>query len=389
MTLEVSDPSTGLEGWVCIHALGRSGSSGGIRCVGDVTKDEVRLLAKAMTYKFSFFCIPQGGAKAGLRIDYDEEPARRVELIRAAARHLKPIVLRSNIWSPWTDMNFYGHDLSVFYREIGISYTPNKLYNSSQRTAISAAWSLEACLAFYGLDPQETTITIEGFGSVASYLAPFLKRARVRVVAASSSRGMVYNADGLDLDEVVARQRICGSAWVEQNGNWKSGPIDGLFDIPADVVVPCARVHSIDKHTAERIRARFVLPIANVPCTDEALQVLDRRGIEYMPDFVVNGGGVNGHVKDIGDPFGKHFKAMFGRMIETARLQGCPVRKIAEDAANTNYAAIVAEAYQTDALLLKVARAVARRRLIPKAFIKKLTGGQMELLHANVASLFI
>ena len=38
------------------------------------------------------------------------------------------------------------------------------------------------------------------------------------------------------------------------------------------------------------------MPVANVPCTDQALDVFDKRGIPYLPDYVVNGGGVCGSV---------------------------------------------------------------------------------------------
>lgn len=389
MTIEIKEPSLGLEGWVCVHALGKNGASGGVRCVGNVTQEEVKLLAKAMTYKFSFFGIPQGGAKAGLRLDYDVDPMRRSELIRAAARHLKPLVMRSSIWSPWTDMNFYGDDLRMFYGEMGRLYTPNKHYNSSHRTAISAFWSLEACMAFYELDPQETRVTIEGFGSVASYLAPFLRDAGVKVVAASNTRGMVYNQAGLNLDEIVQLREQHGSAWVEQNGKWKTGDRDDIFDIEADIMMPCARVHSIDNGKAERISARLLLPIANVPCTDEALQVLDRRKLDYIPDFVVNGGGVSGHIKGINDPFGVFFKSMFQRLLSTARTSQFPVRKVAEDAAHVNYGRIAADAYTTDPLTLKIVKRLAARGLAPGAIVKKIRKNNLDRLYLNMNELFL
>src|SRR4051794_23842237 len=36
MTVEVADPSIGLQGFVCIHSMGKYGASGGMRCVPDI-----------------------------------------------------------------------------------------------------------------------------------------------------------------------------------------------------------------------------------------------------------------------------------------------------------------------------------------------------------------
>ena len=41
-------------------------ASGGIRMLPDVTEEEVRILARAMTLKNAFFDLPAGGAKAGI-----------------------------------------------------------------------------------------------------------------------------------------------------------------------------------------------------------------------------------------------------------------------------------------------------------------------------------
>lgn len=389
MTIEITEPAIGLEGWVCLHALGKGGASGGIRCVGDVTKKEVQLLARAMTYKFSFFGIPQGGAKAGLRVGYDIDPERKALLIRAAARHLEPLVRRSTVWSPWTDMNFYGDDLMLFYAEMGRNYTPNPHSNSSHRTAISAFWSLQACLEYYGLNPKETRLALEGFGSVASYLTPYLARLGIKVVAVSNHHGTLANPEGLDLSAIDRLRARYGSAWVDQPGDWRRLEREALFEIEADILVPCARVHSIGPEEAGSLSARLVLPIANVPCQDEALAVLDRRGIDYIPDFVVNGGGISGHIQDINDPFGKLFKAMLRRMLKAARKRGRSVRAIAEEAAHANYGRIVSEAYLFESLPLKIVKGLARRGLLPKACTQNFQRDGLSQLYANMEELFV
>jgi glutamate dehydrogenase (NAD(P)+) len=192
LSIEFRDPSVGLEGYLCIHSMGKYGASGGMRCIGDVDKAEVSVLAKTMTYKYAFFNIQQGGAKAGLKVDYDETPERRRELMRHAARHLEPLI-RKGIWSAWTDMNFFRDDLSAFYDAIGIAFDPSTEGGSSLRTALSGHASLQAAMEWLRLRPRDARVSIEGFGSVARYLSPFLIEAGVRVVALSNHSGSLYN----------------------------------------------------------------------------------------------------------------------------------------------------------------------------------------------------
>lgn len=65
----------------------------------------------------------------------------------------------------------------------------------------------------------------------------------------------------------------------------------------ADVVVPGTRPGVISRDAAESLPARVavVAPAANVPYTAAGADVLRRRGIVALPDFVCNAGGVIGY----------------------------------------------------------------------------------------------
>jgi len=80
MTVLTEDRSVGLKGFVVIHTLGQDGAGGGIRCAPDITLDEVKSLARAMTYKYSYFGLPFGGGKGGLVLDGATPPERRAEI---------------------------------------------------------------------------------------------------------------------------------------------------------------------------------------------------------------------------------------------------------------------------------------------------------------------
>ena len=268
-TVEIADESIGLKGFLCIHSLGKNGTSGGMRCVPDIERREVELLARAMTYKYSFFKLSQGGAKGGLRLDYNEPPDRRRLLLEEAARHLRPLIDR-NLWWPHSDMNFYAADLVHFYRGLGQDFQPSDHDCSSFRTAVWAFAALWACIDHLKTSPERVRVAFEGFGSVAGYMVPFLKELGVKVVALTNHRGGAWNPAGLDLDAVLAHQQAGGSTWDEPANPWKPITTDELFDIETDVFIPCARVHSVDADRARRLKTALLMPIANVPCTDEA-----------------------------------------------------------------------------------------------------------------------
>lgn len=369
-TVEIKDKVNGMEGYVCIHSMGRFGASGGMRCMPDITKTEIQLLARAMTYKYSFFDIEQGGAKAGLAIPFGCSKECKRGLLQKAATHLKPLV-KSGLWSPWSDMNFYGQDLSVFYAGMGVNSSPPSRAASSERTAISAFAALKATVEYLGLLPSDTRIAIEGFGSVASYLAKFINEFGGKIVAVSNQKGCVVNGKGLDIGHLLKRCKAEKEDWINDSGPWENLEREKLLLVPCDILIPGARVHTIDEKTASQLDARAVVPVANVPCTEAALSVLDRRCIPYIPDFLVNAGGVCGHVlgghsDDVTvNNFIKSFESMVKRMLLKSEKMNIPSRFLAEEIAHKNYGAIARDAYRRESRLSKVVNELQKKNLLP------------------------
>lgn len=370
--IEINDPFVGLEGYVCIHSMGKYGASGGIRCVEDVSKEEVQLLAKAMTYKYSFFGIHQGGAKGGLKIKYDENPEQKKLLLQAAARHLEPLI-KHNIWFPWMDMNFYRPDLAIFYTSIGIPFPSTGDARSSFRTAVSAFASLQGWMEFKQWNPENIKIAIEGFGSVAKFLVKFLKDYPVKVIAVSNHLGAVYNPKGLDIDVLLNHQTKNGNKWILEKGEWEKLQKEELFDIKADILIPGARVHSINKEIAKKLDVSVLIPIANVPCTGEALAILEKREIIFLPDYIVNGGGVCGHVmghstsiedKQVQEFF-QNLKAMVKRLLKLSSDKSVTPLELANKLANQNYKEIVVDAYTQKSIFLRLLKKIQEYHLLP------------------------
>jgi glutamate dehydrogenase (NAD(P)+) len=65
-----------------------------------------------------------------------------------------------------------------------------------------------------------------------------------------------------------------------------------LFAVEATVLVPAALESVITEKNADRLRCRLCLELANGPSTPEADRILEEKGINVIPDFLANAGGV-------------------------------------------------------------------------------------------------
>ncbi|MCL4426615.1 MAG: Glu/Leu/Phe/Val dehydrogenase family protein, partial [Firmicutes bacterium] len=70
-------------------------------------------------------------------------------------------------------------------------------------------------------------------------------------------------------------------------------PPEEIYGVEADVFAPCALGAILNDETIPRLKVRVVAGSANNQLQEERHgEELQRRGIVYAPDFVINGGGV-------------------------------------------------------------------------------------------------
>ena len=62
--------------------------------------------------------------------------------------------------------------------------------------------------------------------------------------------------------------------------------------VPHPLLVPAALEGQITSANAERVKARWILELANGPTTPEADAMLERRRVKVLPDILANAGGV-------------------------------------------------------------------------------------------------
>src|SRR6185503_11424255 len=145
-------------------------------------------------------------------------------------------------------------------------------------------------LAHLGMNVKGTTVAVQGFGNVGSVTAQLLAREGCKIVAVSDRTGAIYNAHGLEVDDVIAYVRH--NKTLEGYMKAQALSNDDLLTLDVDVLVPAALENVVTTKNAPRIRAKIICEGANGPTTAAADSILEEKGIFVIPDILANAGGV-------------------------------------------------------------------------------------------------
>jgi len=121
------------------------------------------------------------------------------------------------------------------------------------------------------------------------------------IVAISDSKGALFEERGIDINKVWETKEKTGLidraqcyALADHGMPCRQFTNEELIIMNVDILIPAALEHQITEANADEINARVVLEMANGPTTPGADQMLERRGIEVIPDILANSGGVVG-----------------------------------------------------------------------------------------------
>lgn len=308
-------------GYVVIDSDVNGRARGGLRMLPDIDEDEIRGLAHAMTLKYGFVGLAEGGAKAGLRSDPEVPPDERRKQLVEFGQAIAPL-LQSHVYIPGADMGTTPEDIRYMLQAVGVPIKKRQLRptQSGYHTALTVFTGIVQAAQHRGLALNACTAAIEGFGKVGSELAALLAQADVRIVAVSTSRGALYNPHGLNVQLLRQLAADSGSRIVQRYSDAKRIDCAALLELPVDVLCPCARHNSLDAGNAPRIAARIISPGANNPITPDAERILFERGVLCLPDFVTNCGGVLGGALEFASIRQEQIAAFIDRRVG-ARIQ--------------------------------------------------------------------
>ena len=269
---------------------------GGLRFHPSVTASVVKFLGFEQTYKNALTGLPIGGAAGGA--DFDPRGRSNREIMRFCQSFMYSLYRYIG-----ADTDVPAGDIGVGVREIGYLYGAYKrvkgraessaltgkglTYGGSkirqEAAGFGTVYFLARMLEHQGEQLEGKRIAVSGFGNMSWGVCRKAAELGGRVVTLSGPDGYVYDPDGVATAEkfdFVREMRGSGQDRVEPYAEkfgveFHSGKRP--WEVPVDIVIPCATENEITVEDAVLILAngvRYYVEAANMPASAEALKLL-------------------------------------------------------------------------------------------------------------------
>lgn len=269
------DKATGLKAIIAIHDTTLGPALGGTRIWNYETEEEAIIdalrLARGMTLKNSAAGLNLGGGKTVIM--GDPEKIKSEAFFRSFGRYIEGL---SGRYITAEDMNSTTQDMAWINDEtdyvVGLE---GKSGNPSPVTAYGVFRGIQAaCNEVFGSDDlNEKVVAVQGAGAVGYTVCKHLHEAGAKLVITDIRKDSI--------------QRI-----VDDFGATAVEP-DEIYSVECDVFAPCAMGAILNDFTIDKLNCKIVGGSANNQLAeDKHGKMLEDRGILYVPDFVINGGGV-------------------------------------------------------------------------------------------------
>ena len=287
---------------------------GGLRYHPKINLNESSVLALLMTIKNAVVNIPLGGGKGGLSIDPEKYTLKQLEKItRTFTRYLAPII-GPNLDIPAPDINtnsrimdWIADEYSKISGKKNIAVVTGKSISNGGSLGRESATGLGGAIIlslahkkYISKKPQDTTVAIQGFGNVGSFLALFLDQMGYKVVAIADHLGGTLYENGLEINQIIKgkikKEIIKNTCYCKgKKCHLYECEITGAQNIlfkNVDIVVPAALENQININNVHKIKAKLILEMANGGINLETEPILKKNKIIVIPDVLANVGGV-------------------------------------------------------------------------------------------------
>lgn len=272
------DAAAGLFGIIAVHSTALGPAAGGCRMHPYTSEDEaltdVLRLSRGMSYKNAMANLPLGGGKCVIIAD----PARpnKAALLRAFSRHVQ--ALGGRYWTA-IDVGVGPADADILAEQCDYVFARASQYpdgfDPSLFTAYGGFIGIQAVAkhVLHRSDLVGLRVAIQGLGATGRDLARQLSKAGAQLVVADVR------------DEAVR--------FVVENYGAKAVDPARIHAQEVDVFAPCAMGGVVSDATLPEIRAKAICGLANNQLAQARHgEALRARGIAYVPDYVVNSGGI-------------------------------------------------------------------------------------------------
>lgn len=261
--IHIEDEASGLDAIIALHSTKLGPAIGGIRLYNyadfqSQLNDALRL-SQGMTLKNAAAGLNHGGAKTAVN-------ASKIKDRAAAFQYLGKIV--NLLDGKYICAGDVGTTVDDLYKvNDATSYVAGITLDSSKPTALGVFTCIGALLERDQKDIVGTTFVVEGLGKVGGKLATMLAR-RGGIVKAYDP----YVKDFPEVQTIIAND---------------------VFKTECDMYVPCALGATVNMKSLNMMQADYICGSANNQfATLGDAEIARTLGINYIPDFIANCGGV-------------------------------------------------------------------------------------------------
>lgn len=263
---------------ICLQQYGRGPALGGCRMLSyasmDVAVQEAMRLATVMSYKAALSELPHDGGKAVIMRSAHNENRHAV-----LQRFAQCVDSLHGKYITTIDSGTSQADMSILKQHTafvtGYLTEDNTSNDPAFSTALGIFQGMQAAVKLtYGYDHLAALpIAIQGIGHVGYHLAKLLYQAgaQLTICDINSSRAEQCAAE-------------CAATVVAP---------EAIYAVPCAIFSPCALGQILNPRTVPQLQAKIIAGAANdqLAAPDQA-DALAARGILYIPDYLINAGGL-------------------------------------------------------------------------------------------------
>ncbi|KAJ1895116.1 hypothetical protein LPJ66_004781 [Kickxella alabastrina] len=286
---------------------------GGLRFHPTVNLSVVKFLAFEQTFKNSLTTLMMGSGKGGS--DFNPRDRSDNEIMSFCQSFMTELFrhIGSDTDVPAGDINVGGREIGYLfgqYKRLANNFTgvltgKDLRWGGSlirpEATGYGCVYFAKNYLAYKGESLEGKRCVVSGSGNVAQYTAEKLLQLGAVPITFSDSNGYILEPNGFTQEQIehvmelknVKRVRISEYCAFSETAQYFEGKKP--WEVSADLAFPSATQNEIDEADAKILIAngvRGVFEGANMPSTNEAIEIYKSASVMFGPAKAANAGGV-------------------------------------------------------------------------------------------------
>ncbi len=291
---------------------------GGLRFHPSVNEGILKFLGFEQILKNALTGLPIGGGKGGS--DFDPKGKSDFEVMKFCSAFMKELhkYIGPRIDVPAGDIGVGGREIGYLFGEYkkttsafeGVLTGKPAFFGGSlmrpEATGYGVVYFTRKMLEIEGKESVDGKVcTVSGSGNVALHAIEKLQELGAIVVTCTDSKGMIYDARGVDLallKEMKFERRASLEEYIKEHPEAVYTPVSeypegghAVWNIPCYAAFPCATQNELTEYDAKNLVKNGCTSVtegANMPSTTAAVHIMLNSDICLAPAKAANAGGV-------------------------------------------------------------------------------------------------